>query len=291
VPKPWGSLDLQPWNQRAPDGVAIGEIWFQRTTGNAPDPALLLKLLFARTPLSIQVHPDDDFARGIGLPHGKTEAWYILAAAADAKVAVGPRRRLTRRQLRTSIENGTIADLVDWRQVRTGDVVFIPAGTIHAIGAGLVIAEVQQSSDATFRLFDYGSQRELQIDNAMAVANAGPAAARTAPRRLTDVRTLLVACPWFVLERFDLAPGSRWDLNAADETWLLVLGGQARLGPLCLTAGDAAFLDADRATVHACANGLSCLVAYLGSEPDQGLLRARGEQTAGSSVHFVEARP
>ena len=173
VRKPWGSTDLRPWSEIRHDGVAIGELWFQRPDMNAPDPALLLKLLFTKEPLSIQVHPDDAFAQSIGLGHGKTEAWYILSATPGAKIAVGLKRQLTTPQLRASIEDGSISDLVHWHRVLKDDVIFVPAGTIHAIGPGLVVAEIQQRSGATFRLFDHGRQRELHVDNAVAAANAG----------------------------------------------------------------------------------------------------------------------
>jgi mannose-6-phosphate isomerase len=103
---------------------------------------------------------------------------------------------------------GSISDSVQWRRVLKDDVIFIAAGTIHAIGPGVVIAEIQQTSDATFRLFDHGRQRELHIDNAVAAANAGPAECQYVPKRLTEVRTLLVASPYFVLERIDLSPKS-----------------------------------------------------------------------------------
>jgi mannose-6-phosphate isomerase len=95
VRKPWGVADLHPWSSSDGSGDSIGELWFQRADTNAPIPALLLKLLFTSEPLSIQVHPDDAFARGIGLPNGKTEAWYILSAAPDARIAVGLKRHLT----------------------------------------------------------------------------------------------------------------------------------------------------------------------------------------------------
>ena len=180
VRKPWGVGDLHPWSSIDGSGDAVGELWFERADKNAPTPALLLKLLFTSEPLSIQVHPDDAFARAMGLPNGKTEAWYILSAKPGAQVAVGLKRRLTPQELRASIRDGSIADLVQWRPVAKGDVIFVPAGTIHAIGAGIVLAEIQQHSDATFRLFDYGRQRELHEDNAVAVANAWPL---RAPRR------------------------------------------------------------------------------------------------------------
>src|ERR1700744_263008 len=106
VDKPWGSADLRPWNTLH-DGAAIGELWFERSDPNASPPALLLKLLFTTAPLSVQVHPDDAFARSVGLDHGKTEAWHILSATPDAKIATGLRRRLTPPQLRLSIEDGS----------------------------------------------------------------------------------------------------------------------------------------------------------------------------------------
>ena len=164
VRKPWGVADLHPWSDIDGSGDSIGELWFQRADRNAPTPALLLKLLFTSEPLSIQVHPDDVFARSIGLPNGKTEAWYILSALPNARVAVGLKCRITPHELRASIRDGSIADLVRWRPVAKGDTIFVPAGTIHAIGSGIVLAEIQQYSDATFRMFDYGRQRELNED-------------------------------------------------------------------------------------------------------------------------------
>src|ERR1017187_10074587 len=158
LPRPWGVLDLTPWSTAAKDGIPIGEIWYDRPGKPASDPSLLLKLLFTSQPLSIQVHPDDAYAQSIGLQNGKTEAWYVLSAAPEAKVALGLKRCLTPKQLRQAGEDGSITDLVEWHAVSQGDSIFVPAGTIHAIGAGLVIAEIQQRSDATFRLSDYGRQ-------------------------------------------------------------------------------------------------------------------------------------
>ena len=142
VRKPWGVADLHPWSSIEGSGDRVGELWFERTDRSAQVPALLLKLLFTSEPLSIQVHPDDAFARTVGLPNGKTEAWYILSATPDARIGVGLKRHLAPGELRTAIKNGSIASLVDWRSVKKGDVIFIPAGTIHAIGAGIVLAEI-----------------------------------------------------------------------------------------------------------------------------------------------------
>jgi mannose-6-phosphate isomerase len=284
VRKPWGSTDLRPWSEIRQDGVAIGELWFQRPDMNAPDPALLLKLLFTKEPLSIQVHPDDAFAQSIGLGHGKTEAWYILSATPGAKIAIGLKRQLTTPHLRASIEDGSISDLVQWHRVLKDDVIFVPAGTIHAIGPGLVVAEIQQRSDATFRLFDHGRKRELHVDHAVAAANAGPAECQSVPRRLTDARTLLVASPHFVLERIDLSPQSNWELRAERETWVLVLEGHARAGLRTVFVGEAIFLEADRTSIKVGSNGLKGLVAYLATEPSPSLLHNLDGQNAGSPI-------
>jgi mannose-6-phosphate isomerase len=248
-------------------------------------------LLFTTEPLSIQVHPDDAFAQSIGLPNGKTEAWYVLSAAPDARVAVGLKRQLTTSQLLSSIQDGSISDLVRWRHVAEDDVVFVPAGTIHAIGPGLVIAEIQQRSDATFRLFDHGRQRELHVDNAVAAATAGPAARQSAPRRLTDARTLLVASSPFVLERIDLAPKSNWALHGERETWILILKGQARIGLMNAFVGEAAFLEAERTRIQVGPAGLKGLLAYLGPVPIPDLLCNLDGPNEGAAGRTAEARP
>src|SRR4029078_13164826 len=217
--KPWGVGNVHPWSSIDVASDPVGELWFQRTHKHAPSSALLLKLLFTSEPLSIQVHPDDEFARSIGLPKGKTEAWYVLAATPDARVAVGLKRHLTPRELRASIRDGSIASLTQWRPVVKDEIILTPAGTIHAIGAGIVLAEIQQRSDATFRLFDYGRQRQLHEDSAVAASHAGPVDTQAAPRHLTAARTILVASPHFVLERVDLPANSIWALNADRETW------------------------------------------------------------------------
>jgi len=285
--KPWGVADLHPWSSIDGSGDAVGELWFQRIDQNAPVPALLLKLLFTSEPLSIQVHPDDAFARSIGLPNGKTEAWYILSATPDARVAIGLTRCLTPQELRASIRDGSIADLVQWRPAVKGDIIFVAAGTIHAIGAGIVLAEIQQRSDTTFRLFDYRRHRELHEDHAVAVSDAGPAQVQSAPRRLTAARTALVSSPHFVLERIDFQANSNWTLDADRETWILVIEGRARIGSISASVGDAVFAQADRAGIEVGPDGVSCLIAYPGPDPTLPLLQESGEQTtkyAGTSA-------
>jgi mannose-6-phosphate isomerase len=263
--KPWGVADPRPWSSAGRDDNAIGEVWYERPSSATVAPSLLLKLLFTNQPLSIQVHPDDTYAQSIGLANGKTEAWYVLSADTHAKIALGLSRQLTSQQMRHAADDGSISEFVAWQEVCAGDTVFVPAGTIHAIGAGLVIAEIQQRSDATFRLFDYGRGRELHINNAIAVATAGPADTHVASSRLTDSRTLLASNSHFTFEKIDLAPNSAWCLEAERETWLLVVRGSARTGSFDVALGDVVFAQSDRVNIRAGANGLSGLLAYTGA--------------------------
>jgi mannose-6-phosphate isomerase len=263
--KPWGVVDPRPWSSAGRDDHAIGEVWYERSGSAAATPALLLKLLFTNQPLSIQVHPGDAYAQSIGLPNGKTEAWYILSAASEAKVALGLKRRLTSQEMRHAVDDGSISDLVVWQAVCAGDSVFVPAGTIHAIGAGLVIVEIQQRSDATFRLFDHGRGRELHIDNAIAVADAGPAGIQVSPSRAGEGRMLLASNALFTFEKIDLAPSSTWCLEAKRETWLLVVSGSARTDAFDVAMGDAVFAQSDRVNIRVGRAGLSGLLAYTGA--------------------------
>jgi mannose-6-phosphate isomerase len=290
VSKPWGIVDLRPWSNARQDGSAIGEIRYERPGSEVPDTSLLLKLLFTSQPLSIQVHPDDAYARSIGLPNGKTEAWYVLSATPEAKVGLGLSRRLTPQQLRASVDDGSIADLVVWHAVSPGDSILVPAGTIHAIGAGLVIAEIQQRSDATFRLFDHGSQRELHVENAIAVADTGPVRFRVMPTRLTDARTLLISNPHFMFESIVLAPRSEWSLEAQHETWLLVVEGSARAGSFDVGKGDAVFAQADRVSIHVGNTGMVGLVAYTGDGRVPDLLRRPGQHSETDARRLLEVQ-
>jgi mannose-6-phosphate isomerase len=284
VHKPWGRSDLRPWSRIDGTGDAVGELWFERADKDAPVPALLLKLLFTSAPLSIQVHPDDTFARGMGMPNGKSEAWYIISAVPGATVTAGLKKRVTSLELRAAIKDGSIVDLVQRRPVARGDVVFVPAGTIHAIGAGIVLAEIQQNSDATFRLFDYGRKRELHEDNGVAVADPGPLQSASDRIQLTVARTVLVASPHFVLERLDLAGDSNWTLLAEPETWILVLDGDAAIGPATVSVGQAIFAGDSRTGIKVGANGLTALIAYAAAAPIESLLRQLPEPAGIAAV-------
>ena len=186
--KVWGSPLTEPW-YRNPEGRKIGEVWFAA----ADSVPLLVKLLFTSESLSVQVHPDDVYARAHGGERGKTEMWHVLRAEEGARIGLGPREPLTPEGLRAASLTGEIERMLHWMTARAGDTFFAPAGTLHAIGGGLVLCEVQQYSDVTYRLYDYGRPRELHLDEAVAVARVEPYEGR--------VEALPVACPYFRTDR------------------------------------------------------------------------------------------
>ena len=185
VERVWGRRDLPAGLPRLGDGVPVGEIWFEPPAGAA----LLVKYLFTAERLSIQVHPDDAAARARGLPRGKDEAWYILDAAPGARIGLGLTREVSREALRAAALDGSIETLLDWRPVSAGQMLYSPAGTIHAIGGGIALIEIQQNLDLTYRLYDYGRPRELHLDDGIAVARAGPWQPSPAPAFRVERRT------------------------------------------------------------------------------------------------------
>lgn len=171
VVKPWGqSIFPSPFHNKRKQ--KIGEIWFEPPIGVAA--GLMVKYLFTSEKLSIQVHPNDRQARRAGFPHGKEECWLILHAEPWAKLGIGLTKEVQSTDLRAAIASGEIENLVNWIPVETGDFFYIPAGTVHAIGPGIVLVEVQQNIDLTYRIYDYRRPRELHLDDAMKVASLKP---------------------------------------------------------------------------------------------------------------------
>lgn len=168
VAKPWGVDTLPP--PFGASGERVGEIWFDPPPG-CP---LLVKYLFTSERLSIQVHPDDPEAKRRGHAAGKEECWYILAAETDARLGIGTRKRLDADELRAAARSGAIEQLMEWHPIEAGMFFHIPAGTVHAIGGGVSLVEIQQNSDITYRLFDYGRPRELHLEDGAAVALSRP---------------------------------------------------------------------------------------------------------------------
>lgn len=204
-------------------GKKLGEAWPDmdaswRGTSIARDAdfPLLVKFLFTREKLSVQVHPDDDYASRheakVG-GRGKTEMWYVLHAEPGADVLLGLKPDVTREKFKQAIEDGTAENLLQRISVRGGDVIFVPARTAHTIGAGLTICEIQEYSDLTYRVYDYnrrdakGNARELHIEKALEVLRFGEQrGGKTEPMRVERggvTETYLAACPYFATEKWE----------------------------------------------------------------------------------------
>lgn len=222
VEKPWGRSDLSAPFVDPADGTApIGEIIFDLLGGS--DPELLVKFLFTSEKLSIQVHPDDESARAEGYPRGKDEAWIVLAAEPGATIGLGLTHEVSKRELRAAALNGSLETLVDWRPVAAGDCFYSAAGTIHAIGPGLSLVEIQQNLDLTYRLYDYGRPRELHLEQAVEAARTAPAPGAQASVAIGPGRVRLAGGPAFQVERMDEGIGGRL-LAPERGLWLIPLG-------------------------------------------------------------------
>jgi mannose-6-phosphate isomerase len=228
VGRVWGYRDLRPWFDRVEEHDPIGEVWLTgdacvvaagahrgQTLGalfrsnpaemlgeEAPsqDSPLLIKLIFAREKLSVQVHPDDLLAAKYGQPRGKTECWYALQAEPGAQVAVGLKPGVSLDQIKDGIHSGTLEQCLNVLSVSRGDMILVDAGTVHAIWPGSILLETQQNSDITYRLYDYGRPRELHIEKGLEAVKLETVAGKIAP--LTQAgRTVLVETDYFLVER------------------------------------------------------------------------------------------
>jgi mannose-6-phosphate isomerase len=246
VEKPWGRHKLWPGFADAAS-EPVGEIWFEAPAGTEPE--LLVKYLFTSERLSIQAHPDDAAAQVAGYPRGKDEAWIVLAAEPDATIALGLKRAVSQDDLRAAALDGSIVDLVDWKPVKAGDVIYSPAGTVHAIGAGLTLIEVQQALDLTYRLYDYGRPRELHLDAGIAVSEAAPFygaiinsqvhAASTTP----NPKRILLDGPKFAIQQWTFigVHESVWPKGML--RWLIPVRGAGRLDGAPFQAGECWLVD------------------------------------------------
>ena len=233
IEKPWGRTSLPPMFD-APAGKRIGEVWF---TGGGDLP-LLAKYIFTSEALSIQVHPNDEQARARGLPGGKTECWYILDAEPDAVIGLGLTRELDEEELRSAARDGSIEQLMHWQPVSTGDFIFVPSGTIHAIGAGISLLEFQQNADVTYRVYDYGRPRELHLEDAVTVARAGlfdTSKIQKVPAG--ETRSLVDGA------EFKLFSGTQ-DRLTGQQRWVMPITGRVRSGSDVADAGDILLVEA-----------------------------------------------
>jgi len=221
---PWGAVILEPWFPR--QEARIGEVWFR---GDEEPLPILVKFIFTTDRLSVQVHPgDEDALRLEGTP-GKTEMWHILRAEPGARIALGLRGPLSRERLREAALSGEIERLLQWIPVEPGETYFIYPGTIHTIGPGVTLCEIQQHRDLTYRLYDYGRPRELHLEKALAVASLEPHPGRAAPVDLGGGRHLLAFCEHFATELWELHHAVPYRPAEDRFQLLVILEGEGRL--------------------------------------------------------------
>jgi mannose-6-phosphate isomerase len=264
----WGRESLAPWYSSTGLDEKAGEAWLTgpqsvvetgalagRTLGEvAPSVTgggefpLLVKMLFPNEKLSVQVHPDDAQAQAIGLARGKTECWYVLEAEPGAKVACGLQPGTTVDDVAKAIADGTLESLLMWLPVSAGEMVFVDAGTVHAIGPGVTLLEVQQTCDVTYRLYDYGRPRELHLEAGLAVVKTKTAAGLVAPK-VMDGFTRLIEAKYFVVDRYELGAGGSAGLENPAAGCVVGLGGTGLVGGVEIRAGQAVVLPKGAATV------------------------------------------
>jgi mannose-6-phosphate isomerase len=265
----WGYRDLRPWYDKVAEGESIGEAWLTgdqclamsgahagkslgalfaqdaeallgpeapRSNEGSASP-LLIKVIFAQQKLSVQVHPDDRMAQKYGDPRGKTECWYALAAEPGAQVACGLKPGVKMDQIAEGIETGTLESCLNLLDMVPGDMVFVDAGTVHAIWPGSILLETQQNCDLTYRMYDYGRGRELHIEKSLEATRLVTRAGKVPARVLAD-RTILMDGDYFRVERIAVT-GSRTSVSLPGEgeaapglQYLFVSGGAAKVsGP------------------------------------------------------------
>lgn len=212
---------------------------------------LLIKLIDAEADLSIQVHPDDEYAAEHTTDLGKTEMWYIVDAAPDAKIIYGLKKKYSAAEVRAAIENGTLEELMNYVPVKKGETYFIPSGMVHAICRGILIAEIQQNSNITYRVYDYnrrgadGKLRKLHVDDALAVIDKieDPSAVRA---DANEDLGIIAKCGYFTVYHFEKA----FSMNATEESFvhLLCLGGEASVtwngGVMKIDKGESVYIPA-----------------------------------------------
>lgn len=257
---------------------------------------ILAKLLFVSEKLSVQVHPPNDYALRVEGSFGKTEMWHVVSAEPGAGVAVGLTEPLDREALIQSAVSGEIERYLNWVPVRAGETIFVPAGLIHTIGPGVTICEIQQHSDLTYRLFDFGRRdragnlRELHLKKAADVArpelgHGTPATIELEPPPgcgSSVKRRLLSHCEYFAAERLEWRGGFEWRPDAARFELLVVLSGEGRIGDEAYRPGAAFLAPADAEPFEIEADGET--VAVRAYSPDPAALEAEIETASRARV-------
>jgi mannose-6-phosphate isomerase len=252
--KVWGTTNTEPW-WRNPERKQIGEVWF---TASASTP-LLVKFLFTSDNLSVQVHPGDAYARKHANDNGKTEMWHVLRAEPGARVALGLNAAVSEYELAAACLSGKIVDLLNWVPAKKGDTFFTPAGTIHAIGGGLTICEIQQVSDTTYRLYDWGRKdRELHLEDGKAVSNR--------ERHTGGACQLPVECKYFRTERL-VVKGAHPCPAPSRSTIYIAIEGEGTIGGLPFVQGEAFEGSAGADPVEIASPNAVFLIAFAPSPP------------------------
>ncbi|MGO9258869.1 MAG: class I mannose-6-phosphate isomerase [Bryobacteraceae bacterium] len=273
--KVWGRTHLAPWFPDA--GKPTGEAWFLADR----DLPLLVKLIFTSERLSVQVHPDD----GEDGPRGKTEMWRILEAEPGAEIALGFREPITRERLWEATRTGEVEQLVRWVSVKAGETYFTPAHTVHAIGAGIVLCEIQQNSDVTYRLWDYGRPREIHVDKAVPIADLGVHPGASLPVPLPDGREELVRSKHFITELVPLAAGEQRTLEPEKCQLWIAIEGSGSIGEEPFRTGEVWLMPEEGPQpAVASQSGARLLRTYV---PGADLSTTRHAAGTGRSLHFT----
>ena len=253
----WGRADLNPWYSETGIADKVGEAWLTgpgslvetgefagktltEISGGKEFP-LLVKMLFPDEKLSVQVHPDDEQAQALGLARGKTECWYVLQAESGATVACGLLGSASTEDVASAVREEKLEKLMRWLPVEAGDMIFVDAGTVHAIGPGVTLLEVQQTCDVTYRLYDYGRPRELHLEAGLAVTKTRTAAGKIVPV-VMDGFTRLIASKYFVVDRYDLAAEGLAQVGNISAGCIVGLSGSGRAAGIDVLPGQAVVL-------------------------------------------------
>ena len=217
---------------------------------------VLIKLIDAYDNLSVQVHPDDEYARRVENEFGKTEIWYVLDALDGAELIYGFKEKITKDEFKKAIESNTLLDKLNRVKVKRGDLFFIEAGTVHAIGKGALIAEIQQNSNCTYRVYDYGrigkdgKPRELHIEKALDVSKTEPPKYATEPFESEKdcggyISQRLCKCDLFTVDRYAVKTAVTLETNADSFNHILVIGGSGSVSGKAAKKGDSFFVPAN----------------------------------------------
>jgi mannose-6-phosphate isomerase len=276
--RPWGKRDLRPWYGDTGTKELVGEAWLTgpqcvvetgpfagRTLASVSTELggefpLLVKLLFPAEKLSVQVHPDDAWARKFGETRGKTECWYVLESEPGAPVALGLKEGVDVSVIKAAIADGTMESLLEWVPVSVGDMLFVDAGTVHAIAPGVVLLETQQTSDITYRLYDYGRPRELHLEKGLQVIKTKTQAGKVAPKQMEGF-IRLIEQRYFIVDRFEIADAGETAVDFSGPGCLVALSGSAAVitehGQVELKVGEAVVVSKTNGVTVEAGSGVS----------------------------------